>query len=345
MNNKKRKALDKKGGNPYAPKLYRYLLTQDNCDLFHCHTMQRIANTVRRAARKKDIPYVISFHGGMYKVPDAELNAMLEPLKGTFNYGRFFDVFLRNNRFLDDASGIICVGYNEYQAAVKKFPDKKVVYLPNGVDVDKFSNLEAGDFRERYNIKSSSKLLLCVSRIDYQKNQLMLLKLLAELLRKGEDTHLLLIGPVTAENYYREMDQYIGMNRLGDNVTLIKGLKADNPDLVKAYRAADLFILPSVHEPFGIVALEAWAAGLPVIASKVGGLQTLIKDGDNGLLFKSESMNQLMMQYNRLANDPQLRERLLDNSAREVREMYSWERITERLIEFYVGVIEMYRGR
>ena len=71
----------------------------------------------------------------------------------------------------------------------------------------------------------------------------------------------------------------------------------------------------------------------------------MIKDGDNGLLFKSESMNQLMMQYNRLANDPQLRERLLDNSAREVREMYSWERITERLIEFYVGVIEMYRGR
>jgi len=281
----KKRILDKKGGNPYSKELYKYLLQKPDLDIIHCHTMQRLANTVRRVAQKGDIPYVISFHGGFFEVPKSEIDKMMKPLKNTINYGKILDVIYKNNRFLDDADGIICVGYNEYLATRNKFPDKEVEYIPNAVDIDKFNEIESNDFRLKHKISSEAELLLCVSRIDYQKNQVRIIDLHNELKKKNENIHTLLIGPVTSKEYLNQIQEKINEYNLADEVTIIKGLAPDDPTLAKAFLAADYFILPSIHEPFGIVALEAWASKLPVIAHHVGGLQKLISDGETGLFF------------------------------------------------------------
>jgi len=332
--------LDKKGGNPYSPKLYKYLCRKKDIDIFHCHTMQRLANTVRRAALKLNKPYVVSFHGGYYQVPEEELTEMLKPLKGTLNYGRIFDLFLQNKRFLADCNGIICVGYNEYLTAREKYPDKQVIYLPNGVDIDKFELQEENDFRNSYNIAGSDRVMICVSRIDYQKNQLLLLKLLKTLKEKKEKCHLVLVGPVTAPAYFKEMREFIAEHGLENDLTIIPGLKADDPELVKAFLAADLFILPSVHEPFGIVALEAWSAGLPVIASRVGGLSHLIEDKRTGLLFESNSLDDLLEKYQLLSSNEELEKSIKETAYNTVREKYSWQIVTEQLLEFYQKVLK-----
>jgi len=331
--------LDKKGGNPYSLSLYRYLKESD-ADLFHCHTMQRLANTVRLAARKKGVPYVISFHGGHFEVPESEIEEMLAPLKGTFNYGKFFDIALGNRRFLHDADGIICVGYNEYLAAKDKYPDKLVEYLPNGVEPDKFLPHANNEFRKKYNIPDESELILCVSRIDYQKNQLMLVELINKLKDENDNNHLLLIGPVTSSTYFEKINSKINEYGLGKNVTIIQGLNPDDPDIVNAYNCADCFILPSVHEPFGIVVLEAWASKLPVIAAKTGGLHRLIDDGKTGFFFDNKSVDDLCEKYKLLKGNMKLKDDLRKNAYNEMLANYSWDYITEGLTSFYKEVIE-----
>lgn len=344
LNKQKISILDKKGGDPYSLPLYKYMIEKGNVDLIHCHTMNRIAASVRLAARKKKIPYLVSFHGGHFAVPKEEMALMTAPYKGTFNYGRIIDLLIKKQRYLQDADAIICVGYNEYKLTRERYPQKLVYYLPNGVDHKKFSAAQSSNFRARFGIPENSRLILCLSRIDYQKNQKLLIALLDRIRDKDPNSHLLLVGPVTSENYYLQIEKLIKAKKLKKKVTIIKGLKADDPDLVRAYKSASMFILPSIHEPFGIVALEAWASGLPVIAAKVGGLERLITDRKTGLLFNGR-LDDLEQKYLELISNNSLREQLVTNAEKSAREEYSWQAITERLLEYYEEILQQYRKK
>ena len=342
LDDTQKKALDKKGGNPYSRSLYRHLKDNRECDILHCHTMQRLANLVRMAAGANKIPYIVSFHGGFFDVPESEIREMMKPLRHTINYGKIVDVLTQKSRFLDDADGILCVGYNEYETTRERFPGKLVEYLPNGVDFEKFQQGDGAGFRKKHNIPNDRKVILCLSRIDYQKNQLLLLELLNSLKNDRPEKHLLLIGPISSETYYNRITTTLQTYNLQDKCTIIPGLRADDADLVSAYQAADYFILPSIHEPFGIVVLEAWSAGVPVIASRVGGLQRLIDDRTTGLFFESESSKSLIDTFKDLETHEDLQNRLRENAYEDVKKNYTWDIIAERLIDFYNNVIEQY---
>jgi len=344
LSSENRHILDKKGGDPYSLSLYRYILNAEGIDLIHCHTMNRLVASVRLAAGRCRIPYLVSFHGGYFDVPAEEMALMIKPYKNAFNYGKLIDILIRKNRYLRDAEAIICVGYNEYEITSSKYPGKLVYYLPNGVDVGKFDRLTDNDFREKYQIPAEIKMILCLSRLDYQKNQEILIQLVDRLNSRGEKTHLVLVGPVTSESYYQKITEAVKSSSLESQVTIIKGLQPDDADLVKAYQAADVFILPSIHEPFGIVVLEAWASGLPVITSNAGGLKHLVQDGENGLIFDG-SLDDLENKYLLLTHNKELAEQLKQNAEQEVKTEYSWTTVTKKLLGYYREVIDSYRSR
>lgn len=334
--------LDKKGGNPYSFGLFNFMKQQDY-DLLHCHTMARMGEMVKKIAGIKHIPYVVSFHGGCYDVPKEEIAEMIKPVRHSFNYGKIIDAGLGfNGDFIDKANGIICVGLNEYELAKQRYPDKIIEYIPNGVELEKFSVRPDFDFRLKYNIHKDSRVILCVSRIDYQKNQKRLIDFAAKMISADEDLHFVIIGPVTADLYYNELKEQIRDSYIQNRVTVIEGLSPDSRDLVAAYHCADMFILPSLHEPFGIVVLEAWASGVPVIASRVGGLKNLITENHDGIFFDPESTDSLIEAYHRLVKDPGFKQRLANNAYSTVTNNYTWEKITDKLTEFYQKVVDEY---
>lgn len=339
--NKRR--LDKKGGNPLSFKLYKYL-QENEFDIIHSHTMARLASMSCKAARNKKIPFVVSFHGGCYDVPEKEIAEMSRPVRHSLNYGKFIDPFVLEKDFLALADGIICVGYNEYEITSSKFPDKLVEYVPNGVNYPKFAVESPLDFRHKYGIDRDALVLLCVSRIDYQKNQKMLAEAVIKLKQAGEKVHCVIIGPVTAESYYLELEAMIARNNLGSAFTIIPGLPSECPELIAAYKAADIFVLPSLHEPFGIVVLEAWSAGVPVIASKIGGLRRLVEDGVTGIFIDPADIRTLTDAFYKLKDNQGLMRTLNENALKTVTENYSWEKITGRLLNFYRKVIEKYES-
>lgn len=339
MPEKTRRALDKKGGSPYSPGLWR-AMTRGNFDLIHIHAGGRVAMLAVAAARKCGIPCAISLHGGFADVPEREMEEMLAPVRGKFHYGGILDRLLRLPRNpVGEADAVICVGQNEFRLLTPHCGDRKVLYLPNGVDLDKFRTppVLSRPVREEWNIPADRRLLLCVSRIDYQKNQKMLIPFVKQLAGRGENVHLLLVGPVTAGWYAEELMDLTRQCRVADRVTLVPGLSPDDPRLVAAYREADLFLLPSLHEPFGIVVLEAWAAGVPVLAAKVGGLRKLVQDGYTGLHFQPENPATLMSAYERMTTEPGLRESIVRWAAQEV-EGYSWPVIGKEVARLYEGL-------
>jgi glycosyltransferase involved in cell wall biosynthesis len=334
-----RREMDKKGGNLLSLSLLNSLLRQRGVDLLHAHSGKRLGGAVRTAARLRGIPYVISLHGGVADVPDEEMKQMLEPLRGTFEWGRAAGALLGARRVLHDADAIICVGENERQAVQARFPDKRVIWLPNGVDAERFSRGDGARFRNSHGIPEERRILLSVGRIDYQKNQLALLQSLEQLLHRHADLHLVLIGPVTVESYGRKLQAQIEQAGLGQHVTFIPGLPADSQELIDAYQAASVFCLASKHEPFGIVILEAWAAGLPVVASRVGGIPGFTRSGIDVLHADPDCPATFSTAISALLNRPEQRARLSAHGQFRARTEFDWSRITDRLETLYRDLV------
>jgi len=333
-----RAAMDKKGGNLLSLSLFKELLTRKEVRLFHAHALKRLGGQVRTAARLRRKPFVVSLHGGMFDVPAAEREQMQQPIRNKPEWGKLFGALFGSRRILDDADLVICVGKSEMDAARRHLRHQRIAYLPNGVDCGRFAKGDGLAFRAKHRIASDAFVVLNVSRIDEQKNQLLLLQAFQQFQKTKPEAVLVLIGPETQPAYAAQLRRHIKANDLGDNVRMLPGLLNSDPDLVRAYHAADLFVLPSRHEPFGIVVLEAWSAGRPVLASRVGGLQHLIRDGETGLFITDgpgDRATQLAGQLQRLAGDEALRKRLAERGQGEARLLYDWSRISKKLEALY----------
>jgi glycosyltransferase involved in cell wall biosynthesis len=147
-----------------------------------------------------------------------------------------------------------------------------------------------------------------------------------------------MIGPETQPAYGDKLRAFIQANGLAEAATIIPGLSNESGLLIDAYHAADAFVLSSRHEPFGIVVLEAWCAGRAVVVSRVGGLQTLVRDGETGLFFDPDSPDaaaQLAAHLTALHHDPAMRQSIGEAGRAEAVAHYDWSRIGARLEEIY----------
>ena len=113
-----------------------------------------------------------------------------------------------------------------------------------------------------------------------------------------------------------------------------------NHDRVNAYyAAADIFVIPSYYEPFGLVALEAMAMRIPVVASRKDGLKATIDDGRTGMLFEPRDPVDLARKISEIRDHPESRNRMIEAARREIEEKYSWGEIAEKISDIYRSLI------
>ena len=329
MPGKDKLALDKKGGNPFVPQLIK-TLKNGNYDIFHIHAGARLANTVIKLGKKQSIPCIMSLHGGSCAIPEQEMQLMLKPLKNKFSYGGIIDR-LCNIRFAPESKAdlLLALSKEEVEKLQKRYPGTRVELFVNGILHRELP--DAKEFIAKRNLPADKKIILCISRIDYQKNQ----KILLEIIRNNADTHLLLIGPVTAQWYLDELNAEAETFGVKDRLTVIPGLPPDSIELLQALRCAHCFVLPSRHEPFGIAALEALDAQLPLIASAVGGLRDFLVDGKNALLFEDNNVASLLEAYGKL---DALRAQLIEGG-NVTATAYNWKSIAANLTDIYKGML------
>lgn len=339
--------LDRKGGNPFVPGLGK-ALREWKPDVIHCHAMARIAELCLRAAQRLTAPgcqrptkTVVSLHGGGANVPSDEAKSLKAPTRGRLPWGKAIDILMGwTRRIPEDFGGIVCVGEDE--AETYRGRHLHVMYLPNGVDTKLFegrvTRVERRDGLSRLasNVSCQERALrlLCVARIDRQKNQMMLVEWLA----RNPGATVRLVGPVTQPDYRAEMEARAAQLGVSERLSFAGALKPASAELLREYANADVFVLPSRHEPFGIVVLEAWAAGLPVVASDVGGLGRLCAaHPEAAVTFASGDLDALDDALRRVGGDAVLRERL-SAAGRAAAAEYDWQTLAKRVVEFYAEI-------
>ena len=326
--------LDRKGGNPFVPGLGK-ALREWKPDVIHCHAMARIAELCLRTAGKM-VKTVVSLHGGGANVPGEEARSLKAPTHGRLPWGKMLDHAMGwTRRVPEDFGGIVCVGEDEAEKYRDRHPH--VMYLPNGVDCRLFKRRETLD--ERRESRPASQVsrplsLLCVARIDRQKNQMMLVEWLA----RNPEATVRLVGPVTQPDYRAEIEARAAQLGVSERLSFTGALKPASAELLKEYANADVFVLPSRHEPFGIVVLEAWAVGLPVVASDVGGLGRLCAaHPDAAITFVPGDVDALDDALRRVGGDAALRERL-SAAGRAAAAEYDWRNLAARMVDFYAEI-------
>jgi D-inositol-3-phosphate glycosyltransferase len=224
----------------------------------------------------------------------------------------------------------------------------KVAIIPCGVDPEVFRPIRQADARETIGRDQCERLILFVGRIEQIKGIDVLLKALGDLFRTRPelraDVCLLVVGgAIDADDDAPETEKIVELRRLvrengvEDNVDFV-GSRAQE-QLAYYYAAADVCAVPSLTESFGLVALEAMACGTPVVATRVGGLQTVIEDGESGLLVPAGDHRALAEAIARVLGDHRLRMHLA-HGARSRAERFSWRSVGDQIERLYTHVLD-----
>jgi glycogen synthase len=209
---------------------------------------------------------------------------------------------------------ITCSAYmREHVADIYGLEEERITVVPNGIDpaelvpVDDLETLRArfADPEER--------LVLLVGRLVYEKGFQLALEALPGLIERLGKVRFVVAGSGTAEHELREQACELGLDPHG---TFLGWIGDDV--LHSLYRIADLTVVPSIYEPFGLVALEAMASGCPCLVADTGGLREVVPHEDVGLRFRSRDPASLAHMAERLLTDEGLRDRLVAEASEHV---------------------------
>lgn len=228
---------------------------------------------------------------------------------------------------------------------------RKVRIISPGVDLDRFQPIPSATARTALGISDSMKVVLFVGRIERLKGIDHLMEAI-KWLQVHEPTFtsnlkLLIIGgdPEQQSDPNTEMGR---LNHISEELSLRESVNflgaRSQDDLQQYYSAADVVIMPSHYESFGMVALEAMACGTPVIASEVGGLAYLVQDGLTGFHVPDRDSIQLAQKIKLLLETPALQHEMSQNAV-DYAQQYSWAKIADEIAALYVEALQSAKDR
>src|SRR5580704_7946723 len=296
------------------------LAQEHSYDLVHGHDWL-VGQASAELAERLGVPYVTTFHatehgrhqGWVQKPPQSHIHSV--------------------ERWVAHRADavIVCSYYMRgHVADVFEIDERRVAVIPNGVDPSELR--PTGDLHalRREFAAPHEKLVLLVGRLVYEKGFQLALDALPDVIERVGDVRFLVAGSGTHERELKAQAQRLGLSAHG---TFLGWIGDDV--LHSLYRIADLCVVPSIYEPFGLVALEAMASGCPCIVADTGGLREVVPVGERvGLRFNGGDSEHLGVMIERPLTDAQLRERLVIEASEHVLR-FDWDDIAQRTRAIY----------
>ncbi|MBS4022238.1 MAG: glycosyltransferase [Dethiobacter sp.] len=257
-------------------------------DVYHVHYLFPTGLIVLPVALVTRTPVVLTAHGG-------------DVLLGQRRQFRFLTKLT-----LSFAKGVIAVSESLAGKINKSFgvDIKKITVASCGVDLDLFSPRDKRKSRAALGVPAETKLVLFVGNLVPVKGIENLLQSFAWMAKDEPLAQLALMGEGPLRDELQELAVQLGIENSCRWLTPV-----EHDQVPAIISAADLLVLPSLHEGFGLVALEALACGVPVVASRTGGLPEIVTDGKNGLLVEPGDKIELAAAMSRLLKDDSLRKK------------------------------------
>jgi glycogen(starch) synthase len=309
------------------------ILLEEQVDLVHAHDWL-VAYAAAGVKNLFDLPLVSTVHATEYGRHQGYLpgpmNKLIHQIEWWLTY--------------ESRRTITCSRYMHDQIReIFQLPPDKLDVISNGVDLDAVHKPEGVDeFRAKL-VNKNEKMIFFAGRLEYEKGVQTVLDALP-LVNQKVPVRFFVAGVGTHERALRE---HVERDGLDGHVEFL-GFVPDE-ELAMYYAAADLAVVPSLYEPFGMVALETMAAGTPCIAADTGGLRELVVHDATGLRFSPGDPASLAGAILRLLTDARLDRRLTLDARRMLNDQFSWPSIAERTVDVYERAIKeerrLRRGR
>jgi glycogen(starch) synthase len=230
---------------------------------------------------------------------------------------------------------IACSHYMQgHVADIFAVPEEKIAVIPNGIDPMDLQPVEdLSALRARF-AAPEEKLVLLVGRLVYEKGFQLALEALAPIVSSRAGVRFLVAGSGTHESELQAQAARLGLLEHGEFLGWI-----GDDVLHSLYRIADLCVIPSLYEPFGLVALEAMASGCACIVADTGGLREVVPAGERvGLRFNGGDADHLGVMMDRLLTDAPLRDRLVIEASEHVLR-FDWSDVGQRTLVVYENLV------
>lgn len=213
-----------------------------------------------------------------------------------------------------------------------------IAVVPCGVDLDIFHPMDKEAARKQLGLADDERIILFVGRIEPLKGIDILISAAAQLHEEADFFHAVIVGgDARAETRVRELKSLATNLGVEHHVTFVGAV--DHERLPLYYSAADVCVVPSFYESFGLVAVEAMACGTPVVASRVGGLVTTVRDGETGYLVPWRCPEPFAERLDLLLRNDELRASL-GGAAREAVQRFRWSNVAEAMDGIYSELLE-----
>ena len=321
--------------NTEMPGLEIYL-KRNRFDLVHVMTPNWLCETTARIAAEQNIPCLVTCRSEEFMAYDAAV-------KQNRQFGdlpQFNKIFGRYSGGLKRMDRIFCTDKKLLEAFSGKISKERLLKWSAGVDWEYFAKPAVVDFRKVYQLSESKMLLLSVGHLSESKNQKMLLEIVSLLKRRGWNCQLLVLGWAADQEYLKEFESYVAEHKLNDTVKVIPGLPPGDERFRAAYQTASLVLLPARFEVSASAVLEAWSAGVPVVASPAGSGGEIITDTVTGRLVPVRDFQEWVSCCEELLNDRNRKElEKMRSAARIEAKKYAWRERLNELLNIYKDVI------
>ncbi|KQC12084.1 MAG: hypothetical protein APR54_02555 [Candidatus Cloacimonas sp. SDB] len=294
-------------------------------DIIHAHTILPGGFIAAKLSEIYNTPFIITSHGSDFYKTDKEISSIRKIIP--YNK-KELSIF---KEVLSKSEKIISVSKNLVKDIRKVYDSNKVIIIENNFDNNNFYQLDKFEARKQLKLPTQKFIILSVGSFLVTKGHKYLIESMCEI-NKNNNANLYLIGSGNLEKMYKKQIEKLKLKHI------IKILPPKTQkELNLWYNASDCFVLPSIHESFGIVILEAMACGVPVIATKTVGPTSIITDGENGILIKTNSVEAIVNSINDIMTNITLRNKLIKNAKKLVSSQYINEVI--ELKKLYQGII------
>ncbi len=209
-------------------------------------------------------------------------------------------------------------------------PTDRIHVIHNGVDASRFRDGKPSEEIRLNGHRDAGKTVLFVGRLVKEKGVSTLLEAFEDMSSNGTDARLVIAGDGPMRESLAGEAVRLGL----DGNVEFKGF-VDDATLVSLYKTSDVLVVPSLYEPFGMVALEGMAAGTPVVVSDVGGLSEVVEDGVTGLKVPPGDHKPLSNAIARMLRDQGLAAKLKENAHRLAKRKFAWDQVADSTIPVY----------